>query len=82
MSKRAKTIAYLRVSTTDQDLEKNKADILHLANDKGMGKVEWVQEQASGRVSWKKRKIAQVLNELKAGDNLVVSELSRLGRMR
>ena len=28
------TIAYLRVSTIDQDLEKNKAAILHLANEK------------------------------------------------
>ncbi len=52
--KQAKIIAYLRVSTTDQDIEKNKADILHLANDKGLGQVEWVEETASGRVSWKK----------------------------
>ncbi len=74
-----KTIAYLRVSSADQDLEKNKADILHLANDKGLGQVEWVEEKLSGRVSWKKRKIAQVLEELQAEDNLIVSELSRLG---
>jgi len=32
-----KTIAYLRVSTTEQDLEKNKFDILQLANEKGLG---------------------------------------------
>ena len=76
----SRTIAYLRVSTTDQDLEKNKAAILHLANDRGLGQVEWVEEHASGRISWKKRKIAAVLEELHAGDNLVVSELSRLGR--
>ena len=80
MMKQAKTIAYLRVSTTDQDLEKNKADILHLANDKGLGQVEWVEETVSGRVSWKKRKIADVLEHLQAGDSLLVSELSRLGR--
>ena len=30
----SKTIAYLRISTIDQDLEKNKAAILHLANEK------------------------------------------------
>ena len=76
----SRTIAYLRVSTTDQDLEKNKAAILHLANDRCLGQVEWVEEHASGRISWKKRKIAVVLEELHAGDNLVVSELSRLGR--
>ncbi len=75
-----RTIAYLRVSTTDQDIEKNKADILHLANDKGLGRVEWIEETASGRVSWKKRKIAEILDQLQAGDTLLVSELSRLGR--
>jgi DNA invertase Pin-like site-specific DNA recombinase len=80
MTKQPRTIAYLRVSTTDQELEKNKADILHLANDKNLGKVEWVEEQVSGRVSWKKRKIAKVLDELQDSDNLLVSELSRLGR--
>jgi DNA invertase Pin-like site-specific DNA recombinase len=75
-----KTIAYLRVSTDDQDVEKNKFDILHLANELGIGKVKWVDETVSGRVSWKKRKIAQVLDELGDGDHLIVSELSRLGR--
>ena len=75
-----KTIAYLRVSTTDQDLQKNKADILHLANEKGLGKVHWVEETVSGRVSWKKRKTAEIIDELGDGDILIVSELSRLGR--
>jgi len=76
----AKTTAYLRVSTTDQDLEKNKADILKLANEKDLGKVYWVEETVSGRVSWKKRKIAEVVRNAENGDNLIVSELSRLGR--
>src|SRR6266568_8152082 len=75
-----KTTAYLRVSTTDQDLEKNKFDILKLANEKGLGKVEWIEETVSGRVSWKKRRIAQVVLDAQNGDNLIVSELSRLGR--
>jgi len=74
------TIAYLRVSTTDQDLEKNKFDILQLANAKGLGQVQWVEETVSGRISWRKRRIAAVLEQLQAGDDLIVSELSRLGR--
>jgi DNA invertase Pin-like site-specific DNA recombinase len=78
--KKPKIIAYLRVSTDEQDLEKNKYDILHLANEKGLGKVQWIEETISGRVSWKKRKIATVLDELQQGDHLLVSELSRLGR--
>lgn len=75
-----KTIAYLRVSSVDQDLEKNKHDILKLANKENLGQVEFVEEKISGTVSWKKRKVAPILEELKDGDHLIVSELSRLGR--
>lgn len=76
----AKTIGYLRVSTADQDLDKNKSDILHLANEKKLSTVEWIEEKASGKVNWRKRKIAEVIDSLKQGDNILVSELSRLGR--
>ena len=75
-----KTIGYLRVSTGDQELEKNKSDILHLANDLNSGKVNFVEEIVSGKVSWKRRKIAEIIADFKKGDTLVVSELSRLGR--
>ncbi|CAN5818271.1 recombinase family protein [soil metagenome] len=75
-----KTIAYLRVSTAEQDLEKDKASILQLANEKDLGKVHFVEEKISGTISWKKRKIFQIIEELNNGDNLIVSELSRIGR--
>ncbi len=75
-----KTVAYLRVSTIDQDLEKNKADILHLANEKNFGKVHFVEETVSGKINWHKRKIANILEESSKGDRIIVSELSRLGR--
>ena len=78
--KSPKTIAYLRVSTIDQDIEKNKAQILKLANDKDLGKVNFIEEKASGKISWRRRKIADVLEDLQDGDNIVISELSRLGR--
>lgn len=74
------TYAYLRVSTADQDLSKNRYDILHLANEKGLGNVTWVEETVSGRLVWKKRKVAHILEQAQPGDNLIVSELSRLGR--
>lgn len=32
-----RTVDYLRVSTTDQDIEKNQSAILALANDKSFG---------------------------------------------
>lgn len=75
-----KTIAYLRVSTAEQDLQKDKACILSLANDKDLGKVHFVEEKISGTISWKKRKIFHIIEELNKGDNLIVSELSRIGR--
>ena len=75
-----KVIGYLRVSTGDQELEKNKSDILHLANHLNLGRVSFVEEIVSGKVSWKKRKIAEIIEEFTKGDTLIVSELSRLGR--
>src|SRR5215467_10988167 len=75
-----RTIAYLRVSTHEQDAAKNQTDILLLAHRKQLGQVQFVEETVSGRVPWRRRKIAQVLDTLEAGDTLVVSELSRLGR--
>ena len=75
-----RTTAYLRVSTPDQDVGKNKAAILMLANRQALGHVHFVEETVSGRVPWRRRKIAQVLDDLQSGDTRVVSELSRLGR--
>lgn len=76
----ARTIGYLRVSTSDQDLEKNKADILTLANSRSLGRVEWVEEKVSGTKDWRKRRLGEVLETLKSGDTIIVAELSRLGR--
>ena len=76
----SKTIAYLRVSTIDQDIEKNKGDILRLANDKNLGQVKFVEEKISGTVPWRKREVATIIDSLEKGDNIIVSERSRIGR--
>jgi len=75
-----RTIGYLRVSTIGQDLEKNKADILHCANDMKLGPVEWVEEKVSGTKDWRKRKLGEVFPTLRSGDTIIVPELSRLAR--
>ena len=46
---KCKTIAYLRVSTTDQDLDKNKSAILLLANNKELGQVKFIVAFNSGQ---------------------------------
>ena len=76
----SRTIGYLRVSTADQNLEKNKTDILKLANEKKLGHVEWIEEKVSGTKDWKKRELGDVFSTLKRNDTIIVSELSRLGR--
>lgn len=76
----AKTVSYLRVSTEEQETEKNKADVLKFANDRDFGKVHFVEEKVSGTKSWKERKIKKIIDELGEGDRLIVPELSRLGR--
>ena len=75
-----KVVGYLRVSTISQDLEKNKSDILAYANDHRLGNVDFVEEVVSGKVSWKLRKIKEVIDSLGKDDWLIVAELSRLGR--
>jgi DNA invertase Pin-like site-specific DNA recombinase len=80
MTQSSRTVAYLRVSTPDQELKKNRYALLELANQKKLGHVEFVEETASGKISWKKRKIGRILEELQRGDHILVSELSRLGR--
>lgn len=42
--------------------------------------MAWVEESASGLGSWKERKIAQVLEELRPGDRLIVQDISRFSR--
>ena len=66
-----KTIAYLRVSTVEQDLEKNKADILTFANNRDFGKVKFVEEKVSGTKNWKNSKIKQVIDDLKQETGLL-----------
>ena len=75
-----KNVAYLRVSTVDQDTDKNKADILKFAHSKRFGHVVFIEEKVSGAKPWKQRKIKEVVDELGDGDRLILPELSRLGR--
>lgn len=66
---------YIRVSTEEQNLENQKRAISE------NWKVDkWIEEKKSGTLDYRKRNLGGLLNELKAGDILVITELSRLGR--
>jgi len=75
-----KTTAYLRVSTLEQDTEKNKLEILQFANQRRLGDVEFIEEYLTSQKHYKDRELGSLLNSLKAGDVLIVPELSRLAR--
>jgi DNA invertase Pin-like site-specific DNA recombinase len=75
-----KTVAYLRVSTGSQDLANQKMAVLDYARQKRFTVDRFVEVQASSRKNPAQRGIEDLLGTLAAGDRLVVSELSRLGR--
>ena len=75
-----KTIAYLRVSTDRQDLKNQKLEILEYARKHNQKVNDFIEIEISSRRTTKQRRIEELLDRLKSGDALIVSELSRLGR--
>ena len=73
-------IAYLRISTGKQLLANQQDEISRFAKSKNLTVDRWVTETVSGRKAQKERKLGQLLKKLKAGDTLIVTELSRLSR--
>ncbi len=74
------TYAFIRVSTLEQDTSKNRIDILEFANRHKLGNVEFIEEQCSGKISYKERKLGALLYSMISGDVLIVPELSRIAR--
>ncbi len=75
-----KTIAYLRVSREDQNINSQRLSILEYCNKLGIHIDKFVDIKISSRKNIKERKIEQILEMLERYDTLIVSELSRLGR--
>lgn len=75
-----KTVAYVRVSTDGQDYQNQKYEILNYCNQERWQVDKWLELEISSRRSSKDRRIDELISVLQAGDRLIVSELSRLGR--
>lgn len=75
-----RVIAYLRVSTTSQDLDQQRLAIWDYAQTHRLSIDEFVSAKASSQKSLAQRRINDLLVRLKPTDVLLVSELSRLGR--
>ena len=75
-----KTIGYIRVSTDKQDLEKQKYLLWEYAQKQDLQIGEFIEVEISSRKNTKERRIDELLDKLQAGDMLLVTELSWLGR--
>lgn len=73
-------IAYLRVSTSKQHLVNQQDEIRRFAHTKEIEVSRWVTEIVSGKKNQKGRKLGRAINQLKPGDTLIVTEISRLSR--
>lgn len=74
------TIAYIRVSTSKQDIENQKHIILEYANRHKLFIDEFINIKISSRKSIEERKLNNLIDSLNKNDTLIITELSRLGR--
>lgn len=75
-----KVVAYLRVSTIGQDLNSQRLAILDYAQKNNLKISSFIEVQTSSRKGIKERNIEQLISSVGAGDLVLISELSRLGR--
>ena len=71
---------YIRVSTEHQNTSNQKFEINKFATSHNIQIDQWVEETISSRKPLNKRKLGTLLKELKEGDILISTEISRLGR--
>ena len=71
---------YCRVSTLRQHEENQHFAIEKFCEQNNLAIDVWVEEKISSSKKLKDRQLGTLLNELKAGDILITTEISRLGR--
>lgn len=75
-----KVIGYIRVSSDQQDAQKQEHLLLKYAQQQHLQIEEFIQIAISSRKDPQARRIDELFNRLDAHDILLVAELSRLGR--
>ena len=74
------TYGYIRVSTDKQSVENQRFEICGFCNRECLTVDGWIEETVSGTRSYHQRRLGQLLRRVRAGDMIICSELSRLGR--
>ena len=73
-------IGYIRVSSNKQTLEHQRFEIENFTHRENIKIDTWIEEKISSRKALNKRKLGDLLNNLKENDILITCEISRLGR--
>lgn len=71
---------YIRVSSEKQTLANQKFEINKYCEGKNIKIDSWIEEIISSTKRLNDRKVSKLLKKMKKGDQLIVTELSRLGR--
>ena len=71
---------YIRVSTDRQTVENQRYEIERFCSQNNLTIDQWIEETISGVELPEKRLLGSLLDEVKTGDLIICSELSRLGR--
>jgi len=72
--------AYIRVSTPEQSYQGQRYEIETWSTQNGVTVDRWVEEKVSGMKNSRERTLGKTIGKMKAGDLLLCTELSRLGR--
>jgi len=71
---------YIRVSTDKQTVDNQRFEIERFCKKNSLKIDEWIEETISGCKTPDKRLLGSLLEEVKSGDLIICSELSRFGR--
>ena len=71
---------YLRVSRDSQDTDNQRHGVLAYCEKEEIFPLTFIEDTASGKIDWRDRELGAVLEKMREGDELIVSEFSRLAR--
>lgn len=71
---------YLRVSTGLQDADSQMLGITDYCEKQGIKQINVTKDTVTGAKGWRERRLSQIMEQASAGDKIIVSEISRIGR--
>lgn len=75
-----KIYGYIRVSSDKQTVKNQEFEIERFCSSKDIHVDGWIRETVSGIKSYDKRQLGKLLKQIKEGDLIICTEISRLGR--